>query len=320
MAELLAVEHDRVEVELGQRLARLLLQHRARIHPGAPHMVHPGWIVGDVAATVGGHDLQLREPLQHAVEDQMPHRHRGVERVADHVGEVVVAQAVALGEAVGVHEHHHVEVLGGLPELIASPRDLGPDDVGADLAAPEAESLHTVLEFGRGRVGRLQRHVAEGHEPVGVGLDDPGQVLVHRAAHPGGQLGREPVHEVEGRRRDGLDVHAHLVHVAQPLLDRRQADAHVGHLLGVGLPGERVGESCRRLPVGGHEVLDHLVGGGDVDVAVDVDAQVTPAAPAPGSAAPPGGGVGTREEHARLLPTLRVGAPILRHVGRPRRP
>ena len=47
------------------------------------------------------HQLQLRTFLQHAAEDQMMHRHRGVERIADHVGEVMIAETPRLGEPVG---------------------------------------------------------------------------------------------------------------------------------------------------------------------------------------------------------------------------
>ena len=56
-----------------------------------------------------------------------------------------------------------------------------------------------------------------------------------------------------------------------------------------------------RLAVRRHQVLDHLVGRRDVDVAVDVDAEIAPAAAIAAGAAAPGGGVGAREEHARLL-------------------
>ena len=49
VAELFAVEHDGVEVELGQRLARLLLEHCAGVHPRAPHVVHAPRIVRDVS-------------------------------------------------------------------------------------------------------------------------------------------------------------------------------------------------------------------------------------------------------------------------------
>jgi hypothetical protein len=47
-----------------------------------------------------------------------------------------------------MHEHDHVEVLRRRPKPIASPRDLGPDHVGPDLAAPEAEPLDAVLQLG----------------------------------------------------------------------------------------------------------------------------------------------------------------------------
>jgi len=41
-------------------------------------------------------DLQLRETLHHAVEDEMARRDRGLERVADHVVDLDAAQAELL--------------------------------------------------------------------------------------------------------------------------------------------------------------------------------------------------------------------------------
>src|SRR5207247_170830 len=66
--ELLAVEHDRVEVELGERLAGLPLENGPRVDAGAPRVVHAGRIVRDVAAAVRGHDLQRRKPFENTVE------------------------------------------------------------------------------------------------------------------------------------------------------------------------------------------------------------------------------------------------------------
>jgi len=45
------------------------------------------WSMREVAAAVRQQDLQLRETLHHAVEDEMARRDRGLERVADHVVE-----------------------------------------------------------------------------------------------------------------------------------------------------------------------------------------------------------------------------------------
>ena len=58
------------------------------------------------------HDLQLRVALHDAVEDQVARRHRGLERVADDVVEVVVHQPLALREADGVHEDDNVQLFG----------------------------------------------------------------------------------------------------------------------------------------------------------------------------------------------------------------
>src|SRR5262249_61548244 len=98
--ELLAVEPDRVEVELGERLARLPLEDGARVDAGAPRVIHAGRVVGDVAAAVRRHDLELRELFEDAVEHEVADRHGGVERVTDDVDEVVIREPLTAGEAV----------------------------------------------------------------------------------------------------------------------------------------------------------------------------------------------------------------------------
>ena len=106
MTQLIPVEDDGVEVELGERLARLLLELGARINARAPDVIHAGRVVRDVSAAVRGDDLQLRKALEDAVEDEVRDRDRGIERVADDVVEVMIRQTFRAREAVRVHEHH----------------------------------------------------------------------------------------------------------------------------------------------------------------------------------------------------------------------
>jgi len=104
------IEGDGVEVELFQRAGRLFLQHRAAVGARLPGVVHARPVVREVAAGVRQHDFELRMALHHAVEDQVARRHRGLERIADHVVEVVVHQPLALREADGMHENDCVQL------------------------------------------------------------------------------------------------------------------------------------------------------------------------------------------------------------------
>src|SRR5262249_47638651 len=83
------------------------------------------------------------------------------------------------------------------------------------------------------------------------------------------------------------------------LLDRGEAREHVLHLLLIRRAREVVGEPRRRLAVAAEDVLDHVVGGRGVDVAMDVDAEVAAATPRHPRRPPPGYGTGTREEHGQ---------------------
>jgi len=50
------------------------------------------------------HDFQLRMAFHHAVENQVRGRHRGFQRIADDVVEVVVHQPLAMRKTDGMHE------------------------------------------------------------------------------------------------------------------------------------------------------------------------------------------------------------------------
>ncbi|TDN00919.1 hypothetical protein CEE86_12655, partial [Lactobacillus crispatus] len=66
-------------------------------------MVDPPGIAGQVAAAMHRHQLQVGKARQRSAEDQVVQRQRGFERVADHVVEIEMGEAVAMGKSVGMH-------------------------------------------------------------------------------------------------------------------------------------------------------------------------------------------------------------------------
>ena len=103
MPELLAVEHDRVEVELRERLPGLLPEDGARVLPRRPHVIHAGGVVRQVAAAVRDHDLQLRKTLQDAIEHEVADGDgvhgglvAGVQQEHAGADQLVLGQALAL--------------------------------------------------------------------------------------------------------------------------------------------------------------------------------------------------------------------------------
>ena len=93
--ELVRREHHRVEIDLLQVFGRRLGQLVGDVGARAPSVIDAARIAAEIAAAVHGEDLQVRVALQHAVEDQVVQRDRGIERVADHVGEIEPREALA---------------------------------------------------------------------------------------------------------------------------------------------------------------------------------------------------------------------------------
>ena len=119
-------------------------------------MVDAARIGGKIAAAMRDDDLEPRIGVEHAAEDQMMHRHRGIERIADHVDEVVVAEAAPFGEAARMHEDEDAELLRlGEEGTEALVRQFFAGDIGADLDAAQPQRLDRVLELGDGERGCL---------------------------------------------------------------------------------------------------------------------------------------------------------------------
>ena len=101
-------------------------------------MIDAARIGAEITAAMHGENLEVRMPLEDAVEDQVVQRDRGVERIADHVVEVKARETLRLGETVRVDQHQRAEFLGFLPERRESRiGQLLAVDVGEDLDALE---------------------------------------------------------------------------------------------------------------------------------------------------------------------------------------
>src|SRR5664279_1711667 len=199
---------------------------------------------------VHGQHAKLGMAFEDAVEDQVVQRHRGVERIADHVVEVKARETLRLGETGRVDQHQRVELLGFFPERRES--RIGQFlavDVGKNLDALEAERLHAALEFLCRLVAVLHRHAAERNKPVAVLADIFGDAVVEGAGGLHADIDGQVVIDLRRRWADELHVDAHLVHDAKTLVRRAYTRAYVGRLL------------CHQSLRLGRRVLNQRIGG-----------------------------------------------------------
>ena len=78
----------------------------AAIRPRRRGVVDATRISRQEAAAMGDDELQVRTVAQHTAEDQVMQCHGRIERVADHIGKIVVGKTPGLGEAVRMHKDH----------------------------------------------------------------------------------------------------------------------------------------------------------------------------------------------------------------------
>ena len=132
-------------------------------------MIDAAGIGRQITAAVHRQYLQVGVAFEHAIENEIVKRNRGLERIADDIVEIEAREPLGLGEAVGMDDHERTELVGLLPERrVVRLREFLACNIGEDLDAFHCERLHAALEL----VGRFpavdQRHGAERDEPVGL--------------------------------------------------------------------------------------------------------------------------------------------------------
>jgi hypothetical protein len=236
-------------------------------------MIHAGEIVRGEGAAMREHELQVREALEDAVEDQIVDTGRRIERVADDVEEVMRRETLAR-EGRRMDEHRHIQLLHRRPERVETRRRkfLILADAGTDLDAAETELVDAALQFLDGKIGVLKRHLAEADMALGGLLHRLNDAVIDDLRGLVAEILVDVVIELLRVTAHRRDVDDHAVHVGQAQLHIRQIGKPVGMMFlvlrergGVGIHIAGMGL------VGGNMRLDEIVGCRDAKMDVEVD-------------------------------------------------
>ena len=167
--ELWFTEHHGVVVNflhvIRGRAADVVVAFRAHV----VSVIHACRVVAEETAAMRGDDFEFGVTFQHAAEHDVRQRHRGIQRIADHIGQKVFGQALRRGKADRVQEYHRAQLLGLAPHFfVLWVGDFRARNVGADFNAFEVELLHAVFKFLHRMLWRLHRQRAQGRETVRV--------------------------------------------------------------------------------------------------------------------------------------------------------
>src|SRR5262244_847598 len=215
VAQRLRREDQRVVVHRSEIFGRPLLQRDSRVHVGgdAQAVVRARGVRGEVAAAVGRADLQPREAIERALEDQVRERDGRVERIADRVREPAVALE-ALGQvrrALRMDEDQYAELLGlGSEPVKLRVGELVAGDARAHGGAAQAELLHAFLELLHREVRELERDRGERDEALRVLRAEAGERLVLDLDHLLDDIALGPIPRRVNAERlhvDALRVH-----------------------------------------------------------------------------------------------------------------
>src|SRR6516225_3599416 len=149
IVELMVGVDKRVKIDALEVGRRHPVELFAAIRPRRRGVVDATRIGRQEAAAMGNDELQVRMVAQHAAKDQMMERHGRIERVADHIGKIVVGKASSFGEPVRMHEHHEAKFLAAGEDLAETfGRQILSGNMGHDLDAAKTQRFVQSLELG----------------------------------------------------------------------------------------------------------------------------------------------------------------------------
>ena len=103
-------------------------------------MVDAPGVRRQIPPTMRDDELEVGVRVQHAAEYQMMNRDGRIERVADHIDQIMVSKAARLREAGRMHEDQHAQLFNSREDLAkALAREILSGHIGRDLDASEAQ-------------------------------------------------------------------------------------------------------------------------------------------------------------------------------------
>jgi hypothetical protein len=195
-----------------------------------------------------GANLEPRKTVERSLEDQVRQRDRGLERIADRIGQQAAAGEPAarlqFAGAKRVQENQHAQFLALGPERVKfRVRQFLAGNAAGNPDAAKPELLDRVLDLLRSEVRKLQRRRREGDETIAMTGTELDQRLVLHFDQLFGRVALGAVPERVDAQR--LDIDARLVHLREAIPDIRPKqrgcfERVIDHLRGVGNDAVRV--------------------------------------------------------------------------------
>src|ERR1700730_10509963 len=259
--------------------------------------------------------LEPRKTVERSLEDQVRQRDRGLEWIADRIGQQAAAgeptARLQFAGAKWVHEDQHAQFLALSPERVEFwVRQFLAGNAAGNADAAKPEFLDRVLDLLRSEVRKLQRRRREADETIRMTGTELGQRLVLHFDQLFGRVALGAVPERVDAQR--LDIDARLVHVREAIPDIRPKQRGCFERVIDQLRG--VGNDAVRVHIDG---LDPLTGDDDLpaSMSVGVDAPARTRTGSGGNLAVDkgdGGATGWRIGADRHLCFLRLGRPRIR--------
>ncbi len=205
---------DGVVGEAAEIGAEGLLRALLRLGANLLAVTEPAVKIRQRPARVGQADLERREPVEHATEDQMRRGDGGVEWIAEEIAQVEGREPLGADHAERMEQHGQTERGGALEDREEGRiGELPPADIGAHVDAADAGQSRGAIELGERPHLVLHRQHGAAHEAVGVGHVRRARGVVEGSGETSTGRAVRPVHHRNGER-EGLNAHALAVHRA----------------------------------------------------------------------------------------------------------
>src|SRR5262245_9278514 len=217
--------------------------------------------------------LEPRKTVERSLEDQVRQRDRGLEWIADRIGQQAAAgeptARLQFAGAKWVHESQHAQFLALRPERVEFwVRQFLAGNTAGNADAAKPEFLDRVLDLLRSEIGKLQRRRPEADETIGMTGTELDQRLVLHFDQLFDRVALGAVPEWVDAQR--LDIDARLVHVREAVPDIRPKQRGCFERVIDQLRG--VGNDAVRVHIDG---LDPLTGDSDLPTSMRVRVDAT---------------------------------------------
>jgi hypothetical protein len=241
-------EDHRVEVQAAQIITGGAAESASTVRPCLIPMVHSCSVGGQVSTAVRKAEFEPGMAFEHSIEYQVAGCNCCLKGVSNEIYEVMLRQALSIGDSVWMKKDHGTEFLCfGKEGSKCGIRKLAIADATADLDTSKSEILNQARQLQDSEFRSLKRYCSEASESIGSTCRHFCDRIVNRSCNAKREVRLGPICELKRRGRQNLKIYSHPVHILQPGRKIGQSRPKLLHLGAIYFSARVCGKGKHRL-------------------------------------------------------------------------